>query len=198
MSKYIEQYPWLRLRSLYTGELYEKIDAYDEILEGWQTAFGEMLLKDLDTVIKTKNLQDEFVFEQVKEKFGQLVMYVNTADQDVHRVLDKYYTLSANICAHCGKPDVSMLRMNWIIPLCEDCYNKMNYRDGTPRKNAEPYESITTEDNTMPDKMKTTRWTRTLLGENMTIETEIDISKTAQVIRENYEKRIDEKAKSDE
>lgn len=196
MSKYIEQYPWLRLRSLYTGKLCEQIDAYDEILEGWQIAFGEMLLKDLDVVIKAKNLQDELVFEQVKEKFGQLVMYVNTTDQDIHRVLDKYHILSANICAHCGKPDVSMLRMNWIIPLCEDCYNKMNYRDGTPRKNAEPYDTVATEDRTMPDKMKTTRWTRTMLGENMTINTEIDISKTAQVIRDAYKARTDTESAS--
>ena len=184
MSKYITQYPWLRLRSLYTGEICTETDAYDDIPEGWQIAFGEMLLQELDTVIKAKGLADTFVFEQVKEKFGRLVMYVNTADQDIHDILNKYSVLSENICINCGKPDVAMLNMNWISPFCEECYDKMTYRHGVKRSSVEPYNTIASENTTMQDALK-----YTLYSNEATHDVAIDISETAEKIRKAYASR---------
>lgn len=185
MSKYIAQYPWLRLRSLYTGKICTQTDAYDDIPEGWQIAFGEMLLEELDKVIKEKNMVDTFVFEQVKEKFGRLVMYVNTSDQDIHDILDKYSVLSENICINCGKPDVPMLNMNWISPFCEDCYNKMSYRHGVKRNEVEPYNTVADEKSKMSDVLKYTRYSK-----EAKVTVEIDISKTAEAIRQAYQERI--------
>ena len=184
MSKYIAQYPWLRLRSLYTGEICTETDAYDDIPEGWQIAFGEMMLKELDALIKQKNMVDTFVFEQVKEKFGRLVMYVNVSDQDIHNVLDKYSVLSENICILCGKPDVPMLNMNWISPYCEDCYNKMTYRHGVKRCEVEPYASVAGKEATMSHMLKHTRYSK-----DAKVNVEIDISETAESIRRDYIKR---------
>lgn len=184
MSKYITQYPWLRLRSLYTGKICTQTDAYDDIPEGWQIAFGEMLLHELDAIIKEKNMVDTFVFEQVKEKFGRLVMYVNTSDQDIHDILDKYSILSENICINCGKPDVPMLNMNWISPICEGCYNKMYYRHGVKRSEVEPYSAVAAKDDRMSDTLKYTRYSN-----NVKRAVEIDISETAEAIRKSYQKR---------
>lgn len=185
MSKYIAEYPWLRLRSLYTGEICTETDAYDDIPEGWQIAFGEMLLKELDLVIKEKGMVDTFVFEQVKEKFGRLVMYVNTMDQDIHNILDKYSVLSENICINCGKPDVHMLNMCWISPFCKECYNKMTYRHGEKRCESEPYDTIASGSGKMSHELKYTRYSR-----DAKVNIEIDISETAEAIRQAYQERV--------
>lgn len=184
MSKYIEKYPWLRLRNLYTGELYKNTDAYDDILGGWQIAFGEMLLEELDAAIKKHKLEDTFIFEQVKEKFGRLVMYINTGNQEIHDIINKYGLLSENICATCGKPDIAMLNMSYIIPMCEDCYNKMSYRHGVKRCEVEPYDSIASQNRTMPTTMKCTRY-----EDNEKIVREIDISETVEAIRKVFRER---------
>ena len=184
MSKYTEQYPWLRLRSLYTGEICTETDAYDDIMEGWQIAFGEMMLKELDKAIREKHLEDEFVFEQVKEKFGRLVMYVNVSDPDINNILDKYAALSENICMNCGKPDVPMLNMSWISPICEECYNKMTYRHGPKRCEVEPYETVASKDARMAEKLKYTRYSK-----GARYDVEIDISATAEAIRKQYQER---------
>ena len=126
MSKYIEKYPWLRLRSLYTGVIYDDYDALDEMPEGWRVAFGDLLCEELDAAIKDAGLVDEFVIEQLKEKYGRLVIYVSHETPEIRDILEKYRALSGNVCMYCGKPDVHMLRTGWISPQCEDCFSDMN------------------------------------------------------------------------
>ena len=57
MSKYKERYPWLRLINLYTGELYKNRDAMDDMLPGWDLAFGEIMCAELDAAIKEAGVE---------------------------------------------------------------------------------------------------------------------------------------------
>ncbi len=124
MSEYIEKYPWLRLQSLYSGDIYSDYDAMDDMPEGWRIAFGDLMCEELDAAIKKAGLEDEFVIYQVKEKYGRLVIYVSHETPEIRDILDRYNILSGWICIKCGKPDVHMLRLGWIHPSCEECLSK--------------------------------------------------------------------------
>lgn len=179
MSIYGKKYPWLRLRDLYSGEIDNTCDAMDDMPEGWKKAFGSMMCEELDTAIKAAGLEDEFIFEQVKEKFGELRIYHSPYNRGVHEIINKYAVLSQNICIHCGKPDVPMINTNWIRPSCRECYINSNRITGT-------YEMLSEgKDGRMSDSYKVTRFSKT--GDVVTV---YDIHETAEKIREEYARRI--------
>lgn len=180
MSIYGKKYPWLRLRNLYTGKIYTEHDAMDDLPEGWKKAFGSMMCEELDIVIKAAELEDEIIFEQVKEKFGELRIYFAPYNHEVNEIIQKYEVLSQNICIHCGKPDVPMIDMGWVRPSCRDCYNKRTHRI------ANTYEILSEgKEGRMSDSYKVTRYSKT-----GNVETVYDIHETAEKIREEYARRI--------
>lgn len=179
MSIYGKQYPWLRLRDLYSGEIDTESDAMDDMPEGWRKAFGSMMCEELDIAIKAAGLEDEFIFEQVKEKFGELRMYYAPYNHEIHKIITKYEVLSQNICIHCGKPDVPVLITNWIRPSCRDCYNNSNRITGT-------YEMLSEgKDSRMSDNYQIIRHSK-----EGSVKTVYDIHETAEKIREEHARRI--------
>lgn len=64
---------------------------------------------------------------QVKEKFGGLRFYVDTASSEQHAVINFTESLSGSICENCGSiEDVSQTRTGWIQTLCKKCMEKSN------------------------------------------------------------------------
>jgi hypothetical protein len=58
---------------------------------------------------------------QVKEKFGNLRVYIDTAAGDAAwNVISKFENLSSGICEACGKPG-GHTKTVWIKTLCDDC-----------------------------------------------------------------------------
>jgi hypothetical protein len=178
----IKQYPWFKIRNLYNGKIYRPDPAL-QFPDGWWNSFGTMLMDELDEVIRREKLEDEFRFEQIKEKFGQLRIYYHPSHPELREIFDKYEALSGNICIVCGQPDVPMLNMAWISPWCRKCYDKncdakrargVDYEIPT-------YESYIVGESTMPNSYKVRRYSK-----SATIETEFDISETATKIREHW------------
>lgn len=90
---------------------------------GWQVAFGEQLLEELDAAIHKSGgwkLARKIRIEQIKEKFGMLRIYLNYSNDEIDAVLDKYEDISYHTCINCGKP-ASKLSKGWICPYCDDC-----------------------------------------------------------------------------
>lgn len=170
----------------------------EEFPRGWWKAFGLMLCEELrEDLIKYYYL-DKFRFEQIKSKFGQLRVYTGPLprDSNVTDIIDKYTTLSENICEFCGKPDVPMIGHGWIEPECFDCYCKraMEYRKTTPtiEELKIEYENEKTSDDDpgrMADVRRFSRWSKED-GEYKRTDCEVDISATAQKIREAYYGRM--------
>lgn len=114
------QYEWLKS---YDGSF----NWYDSIPKGWRIAFGEMMVKEIDDVVKKNNIEvgGDFGFRilEIKEKWGELRVYCGTYEEEIERIIDNYSVLSGNICISCGKPDVPYTK-GYILPICKECFDK--------------------------------------------------------------------------
>jgi hypothetical protein len=124
-KKLIERYPWIRPVG-WRGERLKSYDftMYDDVPPGWKRAFGKIMLEEYrDTLIRNRFLQ-KFQWVQVKEKYGTLRLYSESAPREVLDLESKYDYISAFFCISCGRMNAPMLTGGWIEPLCEACYNK--------------------------------------------------------------------------
>ena len=192
------KYPFLIPRYDWSGEIiedYDYISTYlDDIPVGWKKAFGEMMCEEIKQELARCNYLDEFRIVQAKEKFGGLRIYTNgePIDCKVQQIIDKYSTLSENICIICGKPDVPITNNGWISPYCKKCFTTPNdwYKKEFPnevdkwiRNHLEDWEEYDKEENNkMRDSYTVISWSK----ENGEQKTTYDISDTANKIRNKW------------
>ena len=192
------KYPFLIPRYDWSGEIiedYDYISTYlDDIPVGWKKAFGEMMCEEIKQELTRCNYLDEFRIVQAKEKFGGLRIYTNgePVDCKVQQIIDKYSTLSENICIICGKPDVPITNNGWISPYCKKCFTTPNdwYKKEFPnevdkwiRNHLEDWEEYDKEENNkMRDSYTVISWSK----ENGEQKTTYDISSTANKIRAKW------------
>ena len=60
---------------------------------------------------------------QVKEKFGGLRFYVNSATEEMYRLISEAESQSYEICEECGKPGTlsQKIKGGWMKTLCLEC-----------------------------------------------------------------------------
>ena len=123
------KYEWLILRNDFTDEPILDDDGnymswQDAIPEGWNKAFGEQLVDELNEILIKYNFVNKFRFLQIKEKFGALRIYPSSMPDEMYleylRLELKYERMSLNICIKCGEP-YTHLTEGWILPLCDEC-----------------------------------------------------------------------------
>ena len=192
------KYQFLIPRYDWSGEIIEDYDYtstyLDDIPVGWKIAFGEMMCEEIKQELIRCNYLDEFRILQAKEKFGGLRIYTNgePVDCKVQQIIDKYSTLSENICVICGKPDVPITNNGWISPYCKKCFTTPNdwYKKEFPnevdkwiKNHLEDWEKYNKEEtNKMADSYTVISWSK----ENGEQKTTYDISETANKIRANW------------
>lgn len=180
-----KKYPFLFPRSVWDDKPIEGYDyswtELDAIPDGWRIAFGDMLIEEIGEALELTNNLETFRFDQIKEKYGSLRVYYHGGNEMVDRIIEKYSVLSENICMKCGKPDVYMTNIGWIYPCCKDCWENNKYIKSS-------YETAITGDARMEDKMK---WRSMNPHDTEWVDNELDISATAEKIREEYKKRCE-------
>lgn len=120
--KLLRQYPFLEVRSLYSGKLTGE-NWFDDIPTGWRIMIPCMLEDIVNAAAEDNVALDKCLeFQQIKEKFGGLRLYAS-ATPHVQRVLSIYEALSERLCIHCGRPHIG-LTSGWILPYCKACWNK--------------------------------------------------------------------------
>lgn len=60
---------------------------------------------------------------QVKEKFGGLRFYINSASDEIHDRITQAETLSYEVCEECGEPGKLRTDIGWYLTLCDNHYN---------------------------------------------------------------------------
>ena len=109
--------------------------ALDGIPDGWMNTFVPQLKDELFEACGA--YADEIMFYQIKEKFGELVVYWNFPDKDyytdenyadinevipvIQDILKKYKEISKSTCVMCGEPATYMTTWAYIAPFCDDC-----------------------------------------------------------------------------
>lgn len=89
--------------------------------DGWYGLIREVCEQIMETLSKTQNSKD-FCFFQIKEKYGQLRIYVSDYSDEIAEILDKAEEKSATICEHCGTTEnVTQNTLGWISSLCPTC-----------------------------------------------------------------------------
>lgn len=69
-----------------------------------------------------ENRCEQIECEQIKEKFGTLRFYVDSAPLEVYDIIRKYENKSATICQMCGCTDCDVSAVgSWIKYLCNAC-----------------------------------------------------------------------------
>ena len=124
IKKLVERYPYLLPRNVFSGEVpkdydYTYIRGIWEIPKGWNKLFLQMCEDIRQPLIDAKYI-DEFMFSQIKEKWGRLECYHFGAPEVVHEIIDKYSVMSSYVCTRCGKP-ATCETQNWVEPLCDNC-----------------------------------------------------------------------------
>lgn len=123
------KYPFMKSRNVWSSRFSGyKYTAYDEILDGWQIAFGKQLLADIVQAFKANHVPKRkwtktLRWEQIKEKYGELCLYASAPDY-IQDILTKYEDMSSCYCCRCGKP-AKYWSTGWICPFCEDCKNDL-------------------------------------------------------------------------
>lgn len=189
-KKLVKLHPYLLPRSVWTGKVVKDYDytwtEYDCLYKGWKIGFGKFLLEDLrEACLKTKFL-DKLQFSDIKEKYGSLRMYDFGAPEEVHDVTRKYEFISQYVCWQCGNPEATIVNdYGWYLPMCKCCWDKNNKCRELDGYKITPWEEVADLDNVgLPNEYKYTAFSKE--GDITTV---VDISKTANKIRNKYNRR---------
>lgn len=116
------KYPWLKCRNVFTGKLVKGANWYDNLPKGWQIAFGEQMINELDQLLKKYKYTKQYRVMQVKEKYGELRWYAGPMPDGLYQEHgeweDKYAELSGAVCYFCGKPATTITK-GWILHVCD-------------------------------------------------------------------------------
>lgn len=86
---------------------------------GWEKLIAPLL--------ERADLEDVTV-RQVKEKFGGLRFYVDSASDELYELIDQAERDSIKICEMCGMPGNRMIKAGWYKTLCADDALNLGYK----------------------------------------------------------------------
>ena len=124
---------------------------YDCLGDGWQKAFGLMMLEEIDQELRKYNYRDKYRILQVKEKYGSARWYDNGG---ANETTTKYEHISEHVCYFCGRPDTHITDLGWVLPVCPKCYEKKWRRNSKFKYD----EIVCDEDPRIEDVLKLTQY----------------------------------------
>jgi hypothetical protein len=108
-------------------EFYYEYTQLDFFPIGWKKAFGEQWAKEVQAAINKMpiNFQKDAYIMDIKEKWGQLRIFLSVCSEELEEVLQKYEKLSESVCMQCGKSKTRGFG-GWLGYLCKDCEQELN------------------------------------------------------------------------
>ena len=146
IKKLVERYPYLLPRNVFSGALskdydYTYIRGIGEIPVGWNKLFLQ-LCEDIRQPLIDADYIDEFMFSQIKEKWGHLECYHFGAPETVYDIIDKYSVMASYICTRCGKP-ATCETQGYIESFCDDCWKYFVRHENIEKIKFKPYYKVT-------------------------------------------------------
>ena len=91
---------------------------------GWNTILEELCIKLTElnaTLLKEKQVR----FAQIKEKFGQLRIYLHNWQPEANAMVNEAEKASLNTCEMCGEPG-TLHGDCWVKTVCDKCWENRN------------------------------------------------------------------------
>lgn len=82
--------------------------------DGWHSLIRK-LCEELDA------LTEDIQITQIKEKFGELRVYVDAASKEAYQIIDKYQDRSQYTCEACGQNGHIDYDKRWLECRCNNC-----------------------------------------------------------------------------
>lgn len=121
IKRIIKNYFFLKKYPFYKTRGYE-YTMYDNLNEGWKKAFGKQLSNELREVCKRNNYLKDFKITDIKEKYGELRIYTNCANNEIYEIIEHYELLSLCYCRLCGRLVKYATHYDY---LCEPCMKEI-------------------------------------------------------------------------
>ena len=144
-QEWVEKYPFLCFKdnSCCPWENTERVENcwIYELPEGWIKGFGKKMCDELRDALGEH--MDDFVIQQMKEKFNEFRLYWCWDDRDytdaekkelckltsiIENIIYKYMEISYNTCTVCGAPATKWTR-GYLASYCDNCYDRIGYID---------------------------------------------------------------------
>lgn len=139
-QEWVQKYPFLRFKdnSYCPWENTKEVENcwIFELPEGWIKGFSKQMCNELRDALGEH--VNDFVIQQLKEKFNQMVLYWCWEDKDytdeeadelnrlyniIESIIDKYGTISYNTCTICGAP-ATKWTSGYVASFCDICYDE--------------------------------------------------------------------------
>ena len=119
------KYQYLIPRNAFTATIspsYRYTYTVGSDLNGWYRLFL-LFCKNALPYLKNNNIDKDFFFYDVKEKYGMLDMIVThlTKDETLDDLIAAYRRMSKSVCIKCGEV-ANFTSMGYISPWCEKCH----------------------------------------------------------------------------
>lgn len=88
---------------------------------GWYPLIQELFDK-IQVLVNNNSEYKELEVVQVKEKYGELRIYLNYSYDDIEKLIDEYTEKSLHICERCGKDGCLRDDHHWYTTLCDECW----------------------------------------------------------------------------
>jgi len=94
-----------------------------EIRDGWLPLLKELFDK-IQKLVDNDPQCNALEVVQVKEKFGELRVYLNYSYEKIDNLIDEYTRKSKTICEWCGEKGKLRNDNGWYTTLCNKCHEK--------------------------------------------------------------------------
>lgn len=138
-KKLLKKYPFLYPYNVWTGKLDKNYDySYIWIMDnGWKKLQIDLCNELRPLLIKSNYLHKYRIYE-IKEKYGMLRWtdngFPNKYWKDYCNIINKYESISQEICIMCGKSAKMCNVSGWISPYCNNCMKKIHNHYNAYRK----------------------------------------------------------------
>lgn len=108
---------WLKIRypeNVWYGGGLKRKTALNSVGKGWSKLINNLY------DAKPKHVK----VWQVKEKWGGLRFYVDSAPEWYHDLISFYEHKSDETCEQCGKPGKARTDLGWVLTLCDEHYEE--------------------------------------------------------------------------
>ena len=91
--------------------------------DGWFHLIDEACKQIMET-----NPPKDVYFVQIKQKFGELVLYISYYTKEIEEIIDKFEYESNYVCEMCGTKENVVRTKGFVQTICETCLEEQKKR----------------------------------------------------------------------